>query len=331
MAIQLYDPFEDLHLFPQTCFLTGENLQSTEEQMAVFPEWILNRYSLHDKKFVMMDQITSFQYQDLKIPCSDNVIETAIKPLEEEIEKAFSAGYEAVVKVPELRLFQWMSKLLYGVLYNDLLVEQKKAAKRQKEFKLSPMLQQRFRKLHLMLQSLVVPMAFKGIKPWSIKVVKIKYSKDVFNYKDEPTNMNFSLGMNGFGIVACLQDNGVVGNYQQEIINKISDKTLHPIQFEELCSRFIYANYLLNSYAEYDIEVTDEKVIVESIPLRGATNMALFGPWNDDMFAQVLADYWKPWGMTKNQIYMFPNSPVSYLENDYTHEFIEPDTITLPY
>ncbi len=331
MAIRLYDPFENLHFNPQTCFLTGEDLHDEDEQISVFPKWILDRYSLHDKKFVMMDQINSFLYPDLKIPCSHAVIENSLNPLEEEIEKPFTNGYKEVKKVPEERLFQWMAKLLYGVLYNDLLIEKRKASKREKEFKLSPQLQKRFRKLHLMLQSLVVPMEFKGIKPWSIRIVKIKYSKDVFNYKDEPTNMNFSLGMNGFGIIACLQDNSAVGINQQKIINKISDKTLHPIQFEELCARFIYANYLLKKFAEYNIEVTDEKVIVESIPLADTSYKPLFGLWDDNMFAQVLADYWKPWGITKNDIYTFPDSPVSYLENDYTHAFIEPDSIPLPY
>ncbi len=194
METRLYDPFENLYLNAQTCFLTGEDLHSDEEQISVFPKWILDRYSLHDKKFVMMDQFSSFLYPDLKLPCSQAVINNAIDPLEKEIEKAFTAGYDEVIKVPEIRLFQWMGKMIYGVLYYDLVVEKKKAEKRNKEFKLSVPLKKRFRKLHLMLQSLVVPMEFKGINPWSIRIVKVKYSKDIFNYKDEPTNMNFSLG-----------------------------------------------------------------------------------------------------------------------------------------
>ncbi len=338
MVIQLYNPFQKFDFTPQTCFLTGQNLHSTEEQISVFPEWILDRYSLRDKTFKMLDE-SSVQYQDLKIPCIAGVIKNALNPLEEEIEKAFTAGYEEVIKVPEERLFQWMAKFVYGVLYNDISIEKRKPTVKgkyethaRKEFKLSGFLQERFKKLHLMLQSLVVPMDFKGTKPWSIRVVKIKYSKDVFNYKDEPTNLNFSLGMNDFGIVACLQDNGAVGINQQEMIDKISDKTLHPIQFEELCARFIYANYLLNSYAEYNIQSTEEKVIVESIPLTGTANKSLFGPWDDDMFAQVLADYWKPWGITKDKIVTFGSSPISYLENDYAHHaIIEPSSITLPY
>jgi len=222
------------------------------------------------------------------------------------------------------------------VFYTTTLVLNKKKTPVKKnstkvvEFKLSPFLQERFKKLHLMLQSLVVPMDFKGTKPWTIRVFKIKYSKDIFNYRDESTNLNFSVGTNDFGIIACLQDNGAVGQNQQEITDKFINKTLHPIQFEELCARFIYANYLLNHMAKHTVESTEEKLIVNSTPLTNTLNSSLFDRWDDDMFAQVLTGYWKPWGITKDQIITFPNSPNSFLENSDTYKIVEPESIKLP-
>ena len=330
MAIRLYNPFESLQFNAQECFLTGEKVNSSEEQIAVFPEWLINRYSLHDKTFTMLGG-NIVKYQDLTLPCTRNIIENALIPLEEEIGNAFSAGYEEVKKVPELRLFQWMAKLVYGILYHDIVFGMKQQSRKDQKFNLSPLLTIKFKNLHLMLQSLAVPMEFKGANPWSISVVKIKYSKDVFNYKDETNNLNFSLGMNDFGIVACLQDNGENGKYHKALTDKIADKTLHPIQFEELCGRFIYSNYLLNTSSEYDIQTTENKVFVEAIPLDNKNKKPLFRPWDDKMYGQVLANYWKPWGLTMNDIIMFPNSPVSYLINEYNNEFIEPDSITLPY
>ena len=44
MAIQLYNPFESLHFNPVECFLTGKRISSTEEQISIFPEWLINRY-----------------------------------------------------------------------------------------------------------------------------------------------------------------------------------------------------------------------------------------------------------------------------------------------
>ncbi len=57
-----------------------------------------------------------------------------------EIKNAFESGYEEVKKIPEERLFLWMGKFVYGVLYNDLVLEISRSKKRPngKEFKLSP-------------------------------------------------------------------------------------------------------------------------------------------------------------------------------------------------
>jgi len=330
MPISLFNPFETLHFDNETCFLSGKDLQSADESISVFPEWILDRFTLKDKKFRMLDQVTGIRYGELKLPCSPEV-KNAFNTLEEEIQTAFTNGYEEIKKIDEQKLFLWMGKLVYGVLYNDLTLEMSRTEKKEKNFKMSPLLRKRFGKFHLMLQSLMVPMEFRGLKPWSIQIVKLKYSNDTFNYKDEPIRLNFSLGMNGFGIVACLQDNGAVGFMQQDIIQKIAEKILHPIQFEELCARFLYANYLLKSNPQHIIEPTKEKIIIESVPLTETADNPLFDNWDDNMFAQVLAGYWEPWGLTKNEIITLPDAPISFLENDYTHEFIEPESVTLPF
>ncbi len=332
MPISLFNPFETLHLNSATCFLTGADLTSADEQITVFPGWILDRFSLREKKFRMMDQVTGIRYDDLKLPASPEV-KMAFEILDEEIKEAFDGGYEDVKKIPEERLFLWMARLVYGVVYHDLCLQINRSAKKdkEKEFRLSALLKERFGKLHLMMQSLLVPMDFETLKPWSIRIVRLKYSKDTFNYKDEPTNLNFSLGMNGFGIVACLQDNGAVGASQQDIIDKISDKILHPIQFEELCARFLYTNYLMKRRAQHIIQPTEEKVIIESVPLTDTPDDPLFGWWDDNMFAQVLAGYWEPWGLVKSDIITLPDAPISFLENDFTHEFIDPESVKLPF
>jgi hypothetical protein len=330
MSIQLYNPFEDLKLNPEECFLTGKKLISPEERIYVFPEWILDRYSLRDKTFTMLGDGNITKYENLKLPCSAEA-KKALDVLEEEIQKAFSLGYDEVKKVPEERLFQWMAKLVYGILYNDLSIAIQQQQRRGEKFALSLYLQTRFKNLHWMLQSLVVPMEYKKFKPWSIEVVRIKYSKDVFNYKDETNKLNFSLGMNDFGIVCCLQDNGENSRYHKALIEKISNRVLHPIQFEELCGRFIYSNYLLKIFPEYSIHSTEEKMYLEPILSEIKSQTQLFEPWEDEMFGQVLANYWKPWGIPMSEIVVFPNAPISFLLNDYTDELIEPESISLPY
>ncbi|HVD99903.1 MAG TPA: hypothetical protein VNB90_16960 [Cytophagaceae bacterium] len=330
MAISLYNPFKPLDLNPELCFLTGQPIHSEKEQLSVFPEWILDRYSLREKTFTMLGDGNIVKYKDLRIPCAARVIEQYINPLEKEIEQAFSIGYEAVKELPKHKLFLWMGKLVYGVLYHDLRIALNTQSIRGERFSLSPYLENRFRNLHLMLQSLTTPMEFKKA-PRSIEVVRVKYSKDVFNYKDETNNLNFSLGMHDFGIVACLQDNGENSIFHQELLKKIGEKILHPIQFEELCGRFIYSNYLLKWYPEFVVHVNEEKVFVEAVPFSGLNKQNLYDPWEDEMFGQVLANYWKPWGIPMSEIVVFPNAPISFLLNDYSDALIEPESISLPF
>lgn len=319
-----------MHFDMQTCFLTGKPLEANTEAISIFPEWVMKRYQLTDQTFKMLDEGTRVPYKHLKVPFAKDVVEQ-MNALEAEIEKAFCAGYDEVVKIPEERLFQWMAKLMLGVLFEDLRIAQTKLAAQNDSLRLSAFLKARFQKLHSMLQSLVVPMEFKGLKPWSIRVFKVTYSKDLFNYKDETNNLNFSLGMNDFGIVACLQDNGEVGKKFDELTNRIGDQTLHPIQFEELCSKFIYANYLLTSYASYDVTFGEDKVTIESLPLVAKPNTDLYDYWDDNMYGQVLANYWKPWGLTMKEIIQFPNPPISFIESDYSDEIIDIEKINQPY
>lgn len=327
MNPELYKPFENFEFADEKCFLTGEVVDFAEEQISVFPQWITDRYELNDKTIVMLAE-NAVKYQDLKLPCSQKVISEYINPLEKEIEEAFTTGYEAVKQLSEKTLFQWMGKLVYGVLYNDIVYGIKQQSAKGLQFSLSPLLTKKISTLHGMLQSLVLPMEFEK-EPWSIEVVKLNYSKDIFNYKDETKNLNFSLGMNGFGIIACLQDNGENSHFHQGLIQQIGETPLHPIQFEELWSRFLYSNYLLVNSADYLFSPSDNKIMVSPIMKKGQS-APIFNKWDDKMFAQVLANYWKVWGLAMKDIITFPNPPISYLIDEYSNKFILPESIDLP-
>ncbi|MCO5234034.1 MAG: hypothetical protein LC105_12280 [Chitinophagales bacterium] len=330
MSLQLFNPFSDLIFNDKICFLTGEELRGENEFITIFPEWVINNYNYRGKSFTMMDNVTQVKYEDLKLPCS-TIAREAFLQLDLEIEEAFSKGYTGIKSLDEQRLFLWMGKFVYGILYLDLLLERKKMEKQNKKFDISPVLKKRFGLFHLMLQSLVHPFEFRGTPPWSISIVRLKYSKDIFNFRDSTVNLLFSLGVNGFGIIASLQDSGAVKEHYKELLDKIGTTVLHPIQFEELCAKFLYSNYLLQYPPKYKIEIEDSLVSVVSKPIDILDHRPLFGKWDENMFAQVLSGYWEVWGLTKNNIINFPNSPISFLENERTYELISPDTIELPF
>jgi hypothetical protein len=327
---QFYNPFQNMFFHSNTCFLTGEDISTNPHYITFFPQWVLNRFSLNDKLFTMMNNVTSFKYSEMKLPCS-SLVKDAYTTLDNEIKEAFNTGYFAVKNLKPEKLFIWSGLFVYCVLYHDLLIEKENKQKQNLEFKISKTLQDRFSLFHLMLQSLVAPIQFSTLKPWSITMVKLKYSKDIFNYRGDTVNLIFTLGVNGIGIIITLQDNEIVKQKENNLVSKLQNAVLHPIQFEELKARFIYHNYLLQYKPKYNITFNKSLLEINALPFKTENINTLFNTWNDKVFADVLTEYWKPWGLKKQEIYSFPNTPLSFLENENSYEFIEPDTIDLPH
>lgn len=328
MATNLYKPFEKLNFSKQCCFLSGESLQSPEEEIAVFPVWLMHEYMLEDQPFKLLDESMS-TYKDMKLPCSNHTYEFGIEPLEDEIRSAFLEGYDSVINIPEPRLFQWIGKMIYGILFNEIRIGIRQQKANNEEFVFSQSLIHKFSNLHYMLQSIIRPIVFEGNLPWTIRIFKIDSSQDLFNYRDEINTLTFSLGMKDFGIIACLQDNGTNGLYHKDLLNKIGKQPLHPIQFEEVCGKFFYSNYLFNRLPEYTLMPTDDAIYIEPMPLRGMSNKPLFDLWQNKVYGQVLENFWKPWGLLLFEIIKDPEHPLSFLL-DKDENFKAASTVALP-
>ena len=312
MVEPLYEPFKTFQFGYQHCFLSGKKLQSSEESISVFPLWFIKRFGLEEKAFKLLDEsITT--YKDIKIPCETGINEQYLEPLELEIENAFAAGYRGLKTLPEQKLFQWIAKLVYGIIYHEIRQGMRQQAAQGENFNLSQSLQFKFSKLHLMLQSLMRPVVFEGINPWSICLFKLDQEPDFFSYRDEINTLSFSLRAGDFGIIACLQDNGTNAAYHRDILEKISNHSLQPIQFEEICARFFYSAYLFNRLPEYTVLPTDEAIFVEAMPLQGISSKPIFDHWENKTYGQVLENFWKPWGFVLLEIIKDPDNPMSFL------------------
>lgn len=292
--------------------------------ITVFPEWILDRYKLHDQWMGMLNW-NRVKFGEIYLPCTTEAAEK-IQELESKIQSAFENGYESVKALDEDTIFLWMGRILIGILYHDILYSIELGRKRNKPYHLSSLLTRKFSDLHFMVQSLFMPVRWTH-RPYSLVIKKVNYSQDVFNFRDETKNLNFSLGMNGFGLVACLQDLGENMIYNHDLLEKMGDSPLHAIQFEELCARFIYSNFLLHENKGWDVKTERDEVVMSP---KEAPGRAVFSDWDDKMYASVLPDYFKTWGIQPNDIYTFPNSPLSFLVDESTNRFIKPEDIDLP-
>ncbi|MBC7913709.1 MAG: hypothetical protein H7Y07_06260 [Pyrinomonadaceae bacterium] len=323
MSQVIFRPFDSYNFSENVCYLTG---QPAILQTTVFPEWVLQQFDLKDTPFKMLEE-RIVTYQDIKIPVSSQTL-TAIVTLDNEIEQAFNSGYDAVKALNEVRLFQWIAKQVYGIIHWEVRAGIRQQSAVGEEFSFSESIAHKFSMLHIMLQSLVLPVEFEGIAPWSIKVFKVNNAERVFNYRDEINTLVFSLRMNDVGIIACLQDNGESLNYHKDSIAQTSGKTLHPIQFEEICANFFYSAYLFNRLPEYTILPTEEAVYIEPMPLR-ISSKPVYDIWQAKTYGQVLENFWKPWGFLLLEIIKNPDKPMSYLWTE-NKEWMQGEQIDLP-
>ncbi|SRX74794.1 hypothetical protein [Aequorivita antarctica] len=327
MSLTLFNPFEDLIFDEHFCFLSGV---LTTERISVFPQWLMDQFKFGDEKIEMMDKTKSYKYSDLELPCSPEV-KKAFTNLDLKIQAAYEKGFEGMESLDQELLFQWTGRMVYGLLYYEMLYERDRLLRQGEEFALSAHLRERFGRFHLMLQSIIEPVSFVGQKPWSIVVFPLKYSADIFSYRDDAINLMFSFGVNGFGFIACLQDNGLIGEKEKELLDKMAGHVLHPIQFEELYARFHYSDYILQYKPEYKIENQEDGITIEALPIEILENRPIFGFWDEDIFAQLLSNYWSVYGIEREDILKFQKPPLSFLENPYSKDFIIPESIDLPF
>lgn len=311
MPIHLYNPFKNFRFDNDTCFLSGQTLQSGDEQIQVFPHWLMRKFDLEDKPFKLLDESIR-TYKQLQLPCATEIAER-IAEMDSRVEAAFNNGYEAVKQVDRLLLFQWVARMVYGVVFNEIQTGIRQQMLSGEAMNFSQVLAHKFKNLHLMLQSLILPMQFDGGVPFTVLVFEVDNAERTFNYRDEINTLVYSLRMNDVGIIVCLQDNGTNRIYHQEFVEKMEGMRLHPIQFEELCARFFYSAYLFNRLPEYTILPTDEKIYVEPMSLADMSMRPIFDPWQVKTYGQVLENFWKPWKYTLFEIIKDPENPMSFL------------------
>ncbi len=326
MQPKLYQPFNKMQFDDEHCFLSGEKIDKKDKH-SIFANWLSETYHLKNMPFKMLDE-TIQTYSDIKVPCGAEVA-NLLNNLEEKIEKAFEVGYDEVIKLEEDLLFLWVAKTIYGVIFNEIQSAIKQQNNFAEGFNMSQGLIHKFSLLHTMLQKVNQPIVFEDFKPYSLFITKVNNVENEFAYRDEINTLTFSLRMKDFGILINLQDNGANKLYHEEVWGKLSGKTLHPIQFEELCAKVFYSAYLFNRLPEYHIIPTEEQIFIEAMPLRGMNNKPIFDTWQFRTYGQVVENFWKRWGFLLLEIIKNPEKPLSFLFN-FDGNFVNAEEIELP-
>lgn len=312
MNSTIYQPFKNFDFKYKNCFLSGDTFKSPVEEINILPAWLLEVANFSGEEQIKLLDESVRSYNTLKVPCNTEVFTHFIQPLEEKIADAFSKGYDAVSQLKEEDLFKWIGKFMYSLIYVEMNAAVRLQQISSDGVNMSQGLMHKFGNLNTMIQSIYLDVVYEDFKPWSIVVVPLEEQDTAFSFRDEINTLTFSMKLKNFGIIACLQDNGTNKKFHQEILDQIGKSALSPQQFEEICARFYYSAYLFNRLPEYAIMPVEGSIYIDAMPLRGTLNKALFDHWQHKTYAQVLQDFWKPWGHTLFEIIKDPTNPISY-------------------
>ncbi|MET4547151.1 hypothetical protein ABIE26_004496 [Pedobacter africanus] len=314
MSSTIYQPFKNFDFKYKNCFLSGDTFKSPIEQINILPAWLLEVANFSGEEQIKLLDESVRSYNALKVPCNTEILAHFIQPLEEKISAAFAKGYEGVSALNEADLFKWIGKFIYGLIYIEMNAAVRLQQLSADGLNMSQGLMHKFGNLNTMIQSIYLDVVFEDFTPWSIVVVPLENKETPFSFRDEINTLTFSLKLKDFGIIACLQDNGTNKKYHQELLDQIGKQAVSAEQFEELCARFFYSAYLFNRLPEYAIMPVEGSVYIDAMPLKGTLNKALFDHWQHKTYAQVLQDFWKPWGHTLFEIIKDPTKPMSYFD-----------------
>jgi len=312
MISTIYQPFKNFDFKYENCFLSGDTFSSPVVQTNVLPAWLLEVANFSgDEQIKLLDE-TIRSYNTLKVPVNEEVQTHFIGPLEDKIAEAFDKGYAGVSQLDEIDLFKWIGKFLYSLIYIEMHAAVGQQQLSSDGVNMSQGLMHKFGNLQTMIQSIYLNVEFEDFTPWSFVIVPLEEQHVPFSFRDEINTLTFSLKLKNFGIIACLQDNGTNKKYHQEILDQIGTSPVTEQQFEELCARFFYSAYLFNRLPEYTVMPVEGSIYIDAMPLRGTGNKPLFDVWQHKIYAQVLENFWKPWGNLLMEIRKDPMAPTSY-------------------
>lgn len=294
------------------CFLCNSKLESNKSYEHVFPKWIQKEFNLWNEKIFLLNN-TNINYKQLIIPCCKKCNAEYLSKIENIIKSNYKKGHKKFCEVDELSIYQWTSKIFYGLLFKELsLLIDRKNPKLGKI--ITPSELKNYSTFISFLKSIIHPIKFVNFKPWSIFIFKLSLPNDEslnFDYTDDLISLCFSIKLKDIGIVISFQDNGSVKQGLDWIYRKLRKKTISHLQFYEFFAAVVYSRRLLNRTPKY-ISIYDKNYITEvhTLPLGGFSGKPIFDEWDNNYFSRIFYTFLERHGYNRNNL---PNEPGTFL------------------
>ena len=289
--------FLEQALDPRACFLCGVAVDDdSRTREHVFPKWLIKRHDLWNAQIALLNG-TLIPYSQLTVTCCKTCNGTHLSKLEMEISDAFAGGPDAVRALPEERLFLWLGKFYYGLVFRQLSL---KANRHLKD--IATIVSEEHLRMyalhHVLLRRILGKVEWNEF-PGSIFVFDAldtdnrELSFDYFDALDGPF---VCLKSGATLVIAFLQDFGAVFNLNLEASPQVAaarSVKLHPLQCVELIAFFYTILKLRDRVPKFIIGKQEPGFNVLVMPQGGVSGRSPFASWDEDLYRQVLDAFFK--------------------------------------
>jgi len=276
---------------PSRCFLCGVEVdEDTRSKEHVFAQWLLDRYQLRCEQLTLLNG-TPIRYEQLTVTACTSCNTGPLSRLEQEVGEAFRQGPDAVRALDPERLFLWLAKFYYGILFRELTLALDRRDPESPPIVSDEMLKQ-FGVHHLLLRRLLNQVTWSDF-PASIFVFDCLEDSDPkknFDYFDALDQPYVSVRIGSTYVAAFLQDFGAVRQFgveSWEVPRLAAEVRLHPLQVIELDS-VLYTVLKNHRTAKLLISKPENRWDVMVMPRGGLSGRPPFYEWDDHEYLTVL-------------------------------------------
>lgn len=253
---------------------------------------MIHRHDLWNKRMNLLNGET-IPYRQLTIACCARCNNEILGDLEREVGKAFREGAQAVRDLPEDRLFLWLAKFYYGLLFREMSLLADRSEPTSDTIVGEDLLRQ-FAIHHLLLRRLLGSVEWNE-SPGSIFVFDALDNPDpahTFDYFDTVEAPFVCLRSGSVFVVGFLQDFGAVKSLDLESAPPVAaarSVQLHPMQCGELMAFFYYV--LRGRKRPPKCVVIgngDHRFELIAVPQGGAP---LFDDWNANTYRELFVGF----------------------------------------
>lgn len=304
-------PFDRIPFDHDHCFLCGSVLtpqSATREH--VFPVWLQRRYDLWDEQLTLLNG-TAIPYRQLTVPCCTTCNGGPLSRLEDEIRVALEGGIASMQRVPQLHVFQWMAKVMFGILFKEISLALDRRDPNAARI-LPPKHLGDFATLHDILQSVRVPARFEGGPIYSILIAPI-HDLDgwrPFDFADSIDDQVVAFRLGTVGIVASLADAGLAADHWSHVLAAFGANPLHPIQFDEMIAHVVATKQRMTRAIRIimSANINDgSNLTFVRLPLLGFSAAPLLAPFDAEVFRPILRHFLYRWGDATERVWAWPD------------------------